>query len=192
MRERVYSKSLAGPSEICMLMPIRKGFADGLETRSYESRLRSFMKLFADLRALSRESRLDKPYSDIVDRIRTIHGVTLAIIEGKLLLTVHFDQPWEPYIQVIWRELGSIFDAILCNCEGYVENHRNELGYEAFAGWIRKYQYTTNTFYMNSAHTVTDVIYLEQLERRVREDGGITPADLAAQGYDKPFDEGVR
>ncbi len=186
MRERVISKSLAGPSEICMLMPIRKGFADGLETRSYESRLRSFTKLFSDLRALSRESRLVRPYSDIVDRIRTIHGVTIAIVDEQLLLAVHFDQPWEPYIQVIWRELGHIFDAILCNCEGYVENNRNELGYEAFAAWIRKYQLNTNTFYMNSAHTVSDVIYLDQLERRVRRDGTIDGEALAGQSFATP------
>jgi len=182
------SKSLAGPSEICMLMPIRDGFADGLETRSYESRLRSFTKLFSDLRALSRESRLARPYSDIVDRIRTIHGVTLAIIDRQLLLTVHFDQPWEPYIQVIWRDLGPIFDAILCNCEGYVEDHRNELGYEAFAAWIRKWQVQTNTFYVPTAHTVTDVIYLDQLERRVRADGSINGEQLAVQGYAAPED----
>ncbi|MEJ2089810.1 MAG: hypothetical protein P8Y69_15305, partial [Gammaproteobacteria bacterium] len=79
-----------------MLMPIRQGFTEGLATRSYESRLRSFAKLFADLRAVARESRLSRPFSDIVDRIRTIHGVTIAIADGRLLLTVHFDQPWEP------------------------------------------------------------------------------------------------
>lgn len=168
MSTLVRSKSLAGPSEICMLMPIRQGFTEGLATRSYESRLRSFAKLFADLRAVARESRLSRPYSDIVDRLRTIHGVTIAIIDGRLLLTVHFDRPWEPYIRVIWEDLGHIFDLILCNCEGYVDQHRNNLGYEAFAGWIRRFQVETATFYTNSNHTVSDVIYLDELERRVR------------------------
>jgi Dyp-type peroxidase family len=168
MSEQIRSKSLAGPSEICMLMPIRKGFTEGLATRTYESRLRSFAKLFADLRAVTRESRLSRPFSDIVDRLQTIHGVTIAIVDGQLLLTVHFDRPWEPYIRIIWEELGDIFDLILCNCEGYVEAHRNNLGFEAFAGWIRKYQVETATFYLEGNHTVGDVIYLDRLERRVR------------------------
>jgi len=185
--ELVRSKSLAGPSEICMLMPIRQGFTPGLATRTYESRLRSFAKLFADLRAVTRESRLTRPFSDIVDRLRTIHGVTIAIVEGQLLLTVHFDRPWEPYIRVIWEDLGHIFDLILCNCEGYVAHHRNNLGFEAFAGWIRRYQIETATFYLSSSHTVSDVIYLDALERRVRT-GHPDAATIARLGVQTPED----
>ncbi|MGE0623747.1 MAG: hypothetical protein AB7I04_04755 [Pseudomonadales bacterium] len=185
MSELVRSRSLAGPSEICMLMPIRLGFTEGLATRSYESRLRSFAKLFADLRAVTRESRLARPFSDVVDRLRTIHGVTIAIVDGQLLLSVHFDRPWEPYIRVIWEDLGDIFDLILCNCEGYVAHHRNNLGFEAFAGWIRKYQIETATFYLAGNHTVSDVIYLDQLERRVRR-ASPSHADLARLGIETP------
>jgi len=107
MPKPVTSKSLAGPSEICMLMPIKPGFTDALATQTYEGRLASFTKLFSDLRAVSRESRLSRPFSDIVDRLETIHGVTLSIVDGKLLLVVHFDRAWEPYIRMVWAELGS-------------------------------------------------------------------------------------
>ncbi|MEM1229136.1 MAG: hypothetical protein AAGI15_01260 [Pseudomonadota bacterium] len=164
----VYSKSLAGAAELCMVMPIRQGFAPGLATRSYESRLRSFSKLFSDLRALTRESRLQQPFSDIVDRLRTIHGVTIAIIDGQLLLAVHFDRPWEPYIRLVWDQLGAIFDLILCNCEGYRDHHRSELGFAAFSAWIRRYQVETSTYYLANTRTVSDVIYLEALEARAR------------------------
>ncbi len=185
MTEPVTSKSLAGPSEICMLMPIKAGFTDALATQTYEARLGSFTKLFSDLRAVSRESRLSRPFSDIVDRLETILGVTISIVDGKLLLAVHFDRPWEPYIRMVWDQLGDIFDLILCNCEGYVEAHRNNLGYEAFAGWIRKYQVDTATFYMSGNRTVDDVIYLDRLERRVRA-GETDPAALARLGLETP------
>lgn len=170
----ITSKSLAGPTEICLRMPMRKGFVEGLSTRTYESRLRAFTKLFSDLRTITRESRLTRPYSDIVDRIRTILGVTIAIEGEDVLLAVHFDKPWEPYIHIVWRDLGFIFDAILCNCEGYVGVHEHKLGSEAFAGWIRKWQMNTDTFYMNSSHTMDDMLYLDQLEQRVR---GVAPFD---------------
>ena len=172
--DRIVSKSLAGPTEICLRMPMRRGFVEGLATRTYESRLRSFTKLFSDLRTITRESRVTHAYSDIVDRIRTIHGVTIAIEGDDVLLSVHFDKPWEPYIHIVWRDLGYIFDAILCNCEGYVGHHERGLGSEAFAGWIRKWQINTDTFYMNSSHTTDDVLYLDQLEQRVR---GLAPFD---------------
>ncbi len=185
MSKLVSSKSLAGPSEICMLMPIRQGFTLGLATRSYESRLRSFTKLFSDLRAVTRESRRLKPFSDIVDRLRTILGVTISIVDGQLLLVVHFDRPWEPYIRLVWRDLGHVFDLILCNCEGYVEAHRNNLGFEAFAGWIRKHQVDASTFYLEGNHTVDDVIYLDRLEKAVRHDDA-DAATLAQLGRETP------
>lgn len=191
MPKLVTSKSLAGPSEICMLMPIKPGFTDALATQTYEGRLASFSKLFSDLRAVSRESRLNRPFSDIVDRLETILGVTISIVDGKLLLAVHFDRPWEPYIRMVWDELGHIFDLILCNCDGYVDAHRNNLGYEAFAGWIRKYQVDTATYYMHGNHTVDDVIYLDRLEQHVR--AGLTdPATLARLKVETPEAEAER
>ena len=181
----VTSKSLAGPSEICMLMPIKAGFTDALATQTYEGRLGSFTKLFSDLRAVSRESRLSRPFSDIVDRLETILGVTISIVDGKLLLAVHFDRPWEPYIRMVWDQLGHIFDLILCNCEGYVEAHRNNLGYEAFAAWIRAHQVDTATFYLSGSRTVDDVIYLDRLERQARA-GALDPVALARLGLETP------
>ena len=108
----ITSKSLAGHSEICLLMPIRPGFIDSLETRSYRSRLKSFSKLFNDLRTITRESRLSRPFSDVVDRLQTIQGVTISLFQNEVMLTVHFDRPWEPYIRIIWRELGRILSLI--------------------------------------------------------------------------------
>ena len=191
MAEPVTSKSLAGPSEICMLMPIKAGFTDALATQTYEGRLASFTKLFSDLRAVSRESRLSRPFSDIVDRLETIHGVTISIVDGKLLLAVHFDRPWEPYIRMVWEQLGHIFDLILCNCEGYVEAYRNNLGYEAFAGWIRKYQVDTATFYLSGNRTVDDVIYLDRLERQARA-GAMDPAALATLALETPEEKAAK
>ena len=68
MADPVTSKSLAGPSEICMLMPIRQGFTDALATQTYEGRLASFTKLFSDLRAISRESQSSEQGTQCAER----------------------------------------------------------------------------------------------------------------------------
>ena len=169
VKEEATSKSLAGPSELVLVMPIRKGFADCLDTRTYKSRLKTVAEVFSNLRIASRESRLIQPFSDVVDRIRTIFSVHIAVLEpDKLLLTVSFDQPWEPYIRAIWRDLGTLLDPILCNCEDYVGIHSSDQGYRQFAKWIRKHQINTDTYYLRGNHTVDDLIYLDQLERLFR------------------------
>lgn len=189
-KTEVTSKSLAGPSELLLVMPIRQGFVDCLDTRTYKSRLKSTAKVFTDLRAASRESRLMQPFSDIVDRIRTIYSVHIAVLEpDKVLLAVSFDQPWEPYIRVVWRSLGPLLDPILSNCEGYAGVHSSDQGFEKFAQWIRAHQINTDTYYVPGNRTFDDILYLDQLERIYREGGPGAELQAAAHTVRGPEEE---
>ena len=168
------SKSLDGQSELVLRMPVKKGLVKGISTKTYKHRLADITKLFSDLRIASRESRLTHPFSDVVDRIQTIQAVHIAVAGDHLVLSVAFDQPWEPYIRDVWRVIGKLLDVILLNCEGYLRTegklsggHSSDLGFKAFELWIRKNQINTDTFYINQDQTVRDVIYLEELERQI-------------------------
>lgn len=179
----VTSKSLAGPSELVMVMPIKQGFVDCLDTRTYKSRLKTVAEVFSSLRAVSRESRLTQPFADVGDRVRAIYSFHIAVLEpDELLLAVAFDRPWEPYIRLVWRHLGAFLDPILCNCEGYVGKHSTDMGFEPFAQWIRKHQINTDTFYHFGNHTVDDILYLDQIEKIYRNSSEPTLADRAAAG----------
>ena len=168
MNDPITSKSLDGQSELVLRMPIREGLVEGIVTKTYASRVADIAELFSELRIASRESRLIQPFSDVVDRIQTIHAVHITVADGHVILTVAFDQPWEPYIRSVWRGLGKLLDVILVNCEGYLEHHASNLGFRGFEKWIRDTQINTDTFYLARDQSVTDVIYLEELERQVR------------------------
>ncbi|MFX8055717.1 hypothetical protein ABTK93_21010, partial [Acinetobacter baumannii] len=78
------------------------------------------LRTFNGLRLGSRESSAPaSPYNDIVARWRIVHSFRWAVVEGKngapdrLLLNVNFDGGWEPYMRVIWDQLGSTLDLIL-------------------------------------------------------------------------------
>ncbi|MEZ5598938.1 MAG: Dyp-type peroxidase [Pseudomonadales bacterium] len=181
------SHSLAGPSELVLLMPIKQGLVDCQDTVTYLSRLKTVAQVFDDLRRASRESRLVQPFSDVVDRIRTIHGVHIAVVDTRrAILAVSFDQAWEPYIRVIWKDIGRLLDTILCNCEGYSGVGSTEQGYEQFVAWIRKYQIESSTFYLTGSRTVSDVLILEQMERRVRRGETGVLNDLARMAVETP------
>lgn len=166
------SKSLSGSSELVLVMPARKGFIEALPTMTYANRLKTFAEVFSKLRVASRESRLLLPYSDIIDRLETIHAVHISLVDtDKVMLAVAFDRPWEPYIRIIWRVLGRLLDVFLCNCEGYAGNYSTDQGFQKFAEWVRWWQIDNETFYVPGCRTVGDVLYLEQLEELYRKGG---------------------
>jgi Dyp-type peroxidase family len=175
------SKHVLGATELTCLIPIKPGFADVFETHSYATRIRIVLRTLNTLRQLSREVVPARVFPDVVDVIRSIHSFRLSILPGNqhLLLAVDFDRPWEPYMRIIWRDLGAILDLLLINCEGY-ELHTTLRGYEAFASYVRAHQVNTDLFYVGSAHTVDDVGYLTELETLVRESGDTRTFDADA------------
>ena len=163
------SKHVGSATELTCLMPIKPGFLPVLDTRTYATRLRVVFKVLQALRAVSREQREQKPILDIVEAARTVHSFSWAIVQEKyLLLQVTFDRPWEPYIRVVWKDLGPLLDLFLCNCQGFVPSSE---GFDAFAGFVRSHQVEANFFYPSSSLTVDDDEYLVELEKLQREGG---------------------
>lgn len=174
------SRHLQGVTDITLLAPIKQGLVDALDTRSYANRLKLLMKTLNSLRSSSREFSAFRPFSDGAERICTIHSLRLAVLEPeqKLLLAVTFDRPWEPYIRIIWRDVGTLLDVIFCNCEGYVPAYSN--GVEEYFEWVRKAQIEAQFFYNAAPITVDDLQYLRQAERLHRETPGSSASDLEA------------
>jgi Dyp-type peroxidase family len=164
------SKHVGTATELNCLLPIRPGFIPVLDTRTYATRLRVVFKVLQGLRVTSRELCALRPILDIVDAARTVHAFSWSIVaERQLLLSVAFDRPWEPYIRVIWKDLGPLLDLILCNCEGYVPSTEP---FELYAEYVRQHQLEAGFFYPSSSLTVNDQAYLVQLEK-VHRDGTV-------------------
>lgn len=163
------SKHLQGITDLTLLAPIKQGLIDALDTRTYATRLKLLMKTLNSLRSSSREFSAFRPFSDGAERIRTIHSLRLAILEPeqKLLLAVTFDRPWEPYIRIIWRDVGTLLDVIFCNCAGYVTAYDH--GVAEYFDWVRKAQIDAQFFYNAAPVTVDDLQYLRKTERLYRE-----------------------
>lgn len=174
------SKSLQGVTDLTLAAPIRQGLIPALDSRTYASRLRLLLATLNAGRASTREFVPIRPLSDTVERIRAIHSFRIAILEAeqKVLLAVTFDAGWEPYMRLIWRDLGPLLDVIFCNCEGYVT--ATEHSFEAYTGWVRSAQVNTEFFYNAAPLSVDDLQYLRQVERLHRDTPGSITADLAA------------
>ncbi len=120
MLREATSKHLGGTTELICLIPIKQGFIEMLDTRTFATRLRVVFKALHELRVAAREVRLVRPIIDIVDVARIVHSFSWAVVaERHLLLNVTFDRPWEPYIRVIQRDLGALIDLFTCNCDGF-------------------------------------------------------------------------
>ncbi len=105
MEQEIVTRHLQGTSDLTLVAPIRKGLAGTLDSRTYASRLRAILQTLNTLRQTSREYSMIRTFSDNTDRIRTITDLRMVILEPeqKLLLSVTFDRPWEPYLRIIWR-----------------------------------------------------------------------------------------
>ena len=160
------SKHVGTATELACLLQIKPGFLPTLDTRTYATRLRVVFRVLQALRSASREIRTLNPVVDIVDAARTVHSFSWAILaERQLLLNVTFDRPWEPYIRVIWRDLGPLLDLFLCNCERFVPSTE---GFEPYAQFVRDHQIETAFFYPASSLSVDDQRYLVEFERQQR------------------------
>jgi Dyp-type peroxidase family len=164
---------LGGITDLVLLADLKPGFVDALEVISHVDRLRRVLRTLNGLRLGSRESSAPaSPYTDIVARWRIVHSFRWAIVDGKagapdrLLLNVNFDGGWEPYMRVIWDQLGSTLDLILCHAEGY-ELSCN-CSFEAYARWVRAHEISADFLFIESGRTVGDAEYLAKLEASQR------------------------
>jgi Dyp-type peroxidase family len=161
---------LGGITDLNLLADVRPGFVDALEVVTHVDRLRKVLRTLNGLRLGSRESSSPaSPYTDVVARWRIVHSFRWTVIDGdspKLLLSVNFDGGWEPYMRVIWDQLGSTLDLILCHTEGY--RLSCETSFEAYARWVREHEVSADFLFIESGRTVGDAEYLAKLEAAQR------------------------
>lgn len=176
---------LQGITNLMVSAAIKDGLVEGaFETCTYVERLRRLLLTLNAGRLALRESSVQKsPFSDLVGRLNVIHSFRFAILppdeqgtsllnpaRHKLLLNVTFDGGWEPYIRVIWRDLGSLLDAICCNCEQYPLAWSSP--FDEYVRWVRDHEISGGFFYTNSDTSVIDQRYQalqEQMQRRRRD-----------------------
>lgn len=164
---------LGGITDLVLLADIKPGFVDALEVVTHVDRLRKVLRTLNGLRLGSRESSAPaSPYTDIVARWRIVHSFRWAVVDGKngapdrLLLCVNFDGGWEPYMRVIWDQLGSTLDLMLCHTEGYQLSNR--CSFETYSRWVREHEISADFLFIESGRTVADAEYLALLEASQR------------------------
>jgi hypothetical protein len=127
MRAKVTSIGLGGATNLALMAPIRSGFAPGVETITYLGRLKRLLDALHASRRNQRESELDDPvFPDSIRRFSVIQQFRYAIwpptpegtpgsesLQRYLTLNVSFDGGWEPYMRVIYRDIGALLDALL-------------------------------------------------------------------------------
>ena len=183
---------LQGITDLCLMAPIKPGCVIAFETITYVERLRRILKTLNGLRLAARESsQTPGLFTDVVRYMRIVHSFRWAIIEArpgvdpagtpqKFMLNVCFDGGWEPYLRVIWDELGSMLDLMLCHCEGYPL--ARETSFERYVGWVRANEFSADFLYLESARSCSDHEYLAALELQQRREpfGSAQAAALAA------------
>ena len=184
MKQQVVSKALGSATDLTLMVPIKQGMVQEYEAVSYQTRLTMFLRTLNALRSGAREQLLAPAYTDPVERIQQIHSFRLAITKtqpAQLILAVTFDHHWEPYMRVIWRDLGALLDPILCNVEGYPLAASTD--YETYVEWVRRNQQDTEYFFNATSLTVSDLSYLVQTERMVRDGPDADQTDLAVAQF---------
>lgn len=184
---------LGGITDLNLLADIKPGFVDALEVVTHVDRLRKVLRTLNGLRLGSRESSSPaSPYTDIVARWRIVHSFRWSIVEGRngapdrLLLCVNFDGGWEPYMRVIWDQLGSTLDLMLCHVEDYQLSCN--CSFETYARWVREHEVSADFLFIESGRTVSDAEYLALLEAAQRG----RPDELAANELRAPSAGQVR
>ena len=133
MVDFVSSTELGGITNLALAATVKDGFVDGMDTCSYVKRLDAVLNTLGALARASREASaaLGSPDDDFVGVRRIVHAFRFVLMPPedvppstapgryRFILNVTFDGGWEPYMRVIWRDLGTMLDLMFCNCVGY-------------------------------------------------------------------------
>ena len=205
MRPDIKSAQLGGIANLALIAPVKAGFVPGADTFTYSRRLEAFFKTLNAIRLGSRESQVHaNPFPDGVGRWGILHSFRYALIpprvgsrgeevpaEGeigaglyRLYLNVVFDGGWEPYMRVIYRDLGYLLDTIFCNCVGYPFSTQHT--FDEYCRWVREHEVPAGILYLESAATVMDQRYLEAVERAQRTELDPARARQSAAAYALP------
>ena len=142
----------------------------------------------APQRARVRIARVGLP--DPIGRFGIISHFRYALVPPDLVgakrwhlsLNVTFDGGWEPYMRVIYRDIGPLLDALLCHCEGYPGSRSSN--FDTYCRWVRAAELDAGIYYTDSPVTLADQRYLASVERLQRESGN--PARPSARSLPTP------
>lgn len=184
MRPDIKSTQLGGIANLALVAPVRPGFIPGADTHTYAKRLEALFKTLMAIRLGARESsKFATPFPDAVGRLGILQSFRYALIPPRvgsrgeaplpagdpdarvyrLYLNVVFDGGWEPYLRVIYRDLGYLLDTIFCNCVGY--RISTQYSHDEYIRWVREHEVPAGILYAESAASVLDQRYLETAER---------------------------
>ena len=188
MRDKNASTQLAGITNLSLIAPIKTGFVDCVDTLTQVGRLQQVLSTLNAIRQAGREASVPlSPFPDPVGRFDIVHFFRFAVVPPSaeaqaaglqrhhLLLSVTFDGGWEPYMRVIWRDLGTLLDLMFCHCEGYPLAHRTPC--ETYLQWVRDNEVKDGFFYAEAATSVVDQRLMKSL---VSPTGPGTPRKLSA------------
>ncbi len=186
---REQSMVLGGATNLAVIAPIREDMVIGFEPVSYLERLRKVLKALSASRKNVRESELMPPvFPDSVGRSGIIHHFRYALIKPekkaddtpgvwRLSLNVTFDGGWEPYMRVIYQDVGPLLDLLFCHSSDYPNSRSSS--FETYTDWVRTNELPGGTFYMDSSSaTLRDTTYLAEIEKAQRE-GRASDRDIA-------------
>ena len=186
MRSKVRGSGLAGTTNLALLAPVREGLAPAFEPVSYLERLRRLLNAMHASRRNARESELrGSVFPDPIGRFGIISHFRYALVPPELVgatrwhlsLNVTFDGGWEPYMRVIYRDIGPLLDALLCHCEGYPGSRTSD--FDTYCRWVRAAELDAGIYYTDSPATLADQRYLASVERLQRESGNPVAAERA-------------
>ena len=192
MRANVRGSRLAGATNLALLGRVREGLAPGFEPVSYLERLRRLLAAMHASRRNAREAELRDPtFPDPIGRFGIISSFRYALVPPALAdtprwhlsLNVTFDGGWEPYMRVIYRDVGALLDALLCHCDGYPGSQSD---FDSYCRWVRQAELDAGIFYTDSAATLADQHYLASIERLQREGTDPVAADRAIAAHAEP------
>lgn len=192
MRAPVRSIQLGSSTNLAVLAPIKPGLTDAQEPISYVERLQRLLDALHASRRNLRESELvPSAVPDTIGRFGVIQNFRYAIwpplrrldnlVEPGpfyLSLNVSFDGGWEPYMRVIYRDIGPFLDALFCHCEGYPGSA--SASFDDYCRWVRANELSAGIYYNDSPATPGDAHYGALLERAQRRTSPPADADVAA------------
>lgn len=188
-RARTRSTGLGGITNLAVMAPIKAGMVPSFEPISYLKRIEKVLDALQSSRQNLRESELLRSFfPDTVGRFSMFHNFRYALMpprgpDGKVVeegqwclsLNVTFDGGWEPYMRVVYRDIGPLLDLLFCHNDTYPTSRAS---FEKYCDWVRANEIGGGIFYVDSDMSLGDQHYLARLEQTAR-DKKASEADIA-------------
>ncbi|MEM6303861.1 MAG: hypothetical protein AAF744_04025 [Pseudomonadota bacterium] len=175
---RTFSNHIGSSSELLVLADIKPGFVPIRSPITYAARLRRHLKLVDALRRSGLETESAGNYVGPIDSLRTLQFITWTMIDNdtRMLLSVNFDQPFEPYIRRIVDVSGGLLDSVFCHCVGF-DGCSSDQGFHKFMAFIEANQAPVELFAASAPNTsVDDTDFYLEADANIRSGAWEDPA----------------